>query len=136
MGIDEVDLEDGVSSMDREILTGLRRDARCSWFTFAVMVAEKSIVLRASPLGMFLRILSIEGPKSMSRSRSASSRTRNFRLRSEKPLVFCRWSRIRPGVATMMCGRLDRAMAWVIMSIPPTMTAERTWMRAPSASII
>jgi len=48
--------------------------------------------------------------------------------------VFSRWSRRRPGVATMMCGFLPRAMDWGTMSIPPTMTAQRTDIKEPSAS--
>jgi len=84
--------------------------------------------------GSTLRILSRMGPKSRSRRRSASSMTRYLRERREKPFVFSRWSRRRPGVATMMCGFLPRAMDWGTMSIPPTMTAQRTDIKEPSAS--
>lgn len=79
-----------LSSVERVILRGFLREARWSWLTFEVMVAEKSIVRRESLVGIFLRILSMLGPKSMSKSLSASSRTRNFKLRREKPFVFCR----------------------------------------------
>lgn len=60
--------------------------------------------------GRTLRILSRMGPKSRSRSLSASSMTRYFRFRREKPLVFSRWSSNRPGVATTICGFFPRAM--------------------------
>lgn len=75
------------------------------------------------------RILSIMSPKSyamltydsidiapgvptISKRRSASSMTRYLRDRNENPLVFSRWSSKRPGVATMMCGFLESAIAW------------------------
>ncbi len=48
--------------------------------------------------------------------------------------VFERWSTTRPGVPTMMCGLLPRAIAWAIMSMPPTKTAHLTPIPAPNAS--
>jgi len=39
-----------------------------------------------------------------------------------------------PGVATTMCGRLDSAIAWGTMSMPPTSVAHLTLMMLPSAS--
>lgn len=39
-------------------------------------------------------------------------RTKCFRPFRLKPLVLDRWSTTRPGVPTMMCGRLASAMAW------------------------
>lgn len=62
-------------------------------------------------------------------------RTRYFTFLSENPFVFSRWSCSRPGVQTITCGRLESAIDWDIMSIPPTMTAHRTPIVAPRASI-
>ena len=70
----------------------------------------------------------------MSKSRSASSMTRYLRLRSEKPFVFSMWSSNRPGVATMICGFFPRAIDCETMSIPPTITAQRTAITEPRAS--
>lgn len=70
-----------------EIRRGLDREARCRDSTLELMVAEKRHVRRPSR-GSTLRILSRMGPKSMSSNLSASSMTRYFRLRREKPLVF------------------------------------------------
>jgi len=56
---------------------------------------------------------------------------------SSEPLptfVFDRWSTTRPGVPTMMCGRLASEMACAIISMPPTSTAQRTPIREPTAS--
>ena len=48
--------------------------------------------------------------------------------------MFCRWSTTRPGVPMMMWGLRARAMACVIMSTPPTITAVLMPMEAPNAS--
>lgn len=53
--------------------TGFDKLARWSFATFVVIVAEKRYVVRS--FGMTFRILSMIGPKSMSSSLSASSRT-------------------------------------------------------------
>mmetsp|Transcript_18827 Transcript_18827/g.47528 ORF Transcript_18827/g.47528 Transcript_18827/m.47528 type:complete len:284 (+) Transcript_18827:711-1562(+) len=112
--------------------TGLFRHARCSLATLLVIVAEKSCVRRS--LGMTFRIWSISSSKSMFSRRSASSRMKCRSARRLKPLVFARWSTTRPGVPTMMCGRLASAMACAIMSTPPTSAAHLTPMVLPSAS--
>ena len=118
--------------MEIETRKGLESDARCRDSTFEDIVAEKRYVRRSR--GRTLRILSRMGPKSRSSRRSASSMTRYFKLRREKPLVFSRWSRSRPGVATTICGFLPSAIACGTMSIPPTITAQRTEIREPRAS--
>jgi len=59
--------------VDTSTLTGLTKLALCSLATFEVMVAEKRYVVRS--LGISFKILSIIGPKSISRSLSASSST-------------------------------------------------------------
>ena len=64
----------------------------------------------------------LPGPEA--RSRSASSRT-TIRVRL-RPIVVsvpevAIWSARRPGVAMTMCGRWERARAWVRMSVPPVM---------------
>ena len=51
-----------------------------------------------------------------------------------RTLVLERWSTTRPGVPTTMCGRLPSAIAWAIMSMPPTNTTAFTPMPEPSAS--
>src|ERR1700722_6466268 len=58
---------------ETSILAGFVKLARCNLVTFVVIVAEKRYVVRS--FGMTLRILSIIGPKSISKRRSASSRT-------------------------------------------------------------
>ena len=72
-------------------------------------------------MGMLLT----SSPKSIFNIRSASSITRYFTERSEKPLVFSRWSTRRPGVAMTTWGFLASARACVIMSMPPTITAKK-----------
>lgn len=111
---------------------GLEREARWSDSTLELSVAEKRYVRRSR--GRTLRILSRIGPKSMSRSLSASSMTRCLRPRREKPLVFSRWSSNRPGVATTMCGFFPSAMDCETMSIPPTIVAHRTAIVDPRLS--
>eukprot|EP00697_Spironema_sp_BW2_P003779 gnl/Spiro4/15031_TR8101_c0_g1_i1.p2 gnl/Spiro4/15031_TR8101_c0_g1~~gnl/Spiro4/15031_TR8101_c0_g1_i1.p2 ORF type:complete len:134 (+),score=1.94 gnl/Spiro4/15031_TR8101_c0_g1_i1:41-403(+) len=44
------------------------------------------------------------------------------------------WCTSLPGVATMMCGFLARAIAWDMMSIPPTKTTHLRLMEDPKAS--
>ncbi len=117
---------------DTSTLTGSLREARWSFWTFLVIVAEYRYVVRS--LGMTLSILSTSSSKSMLRMRSASSMTRNLTVLSVKPFVFSRWSTRRPGVAIMMCGFLARAIDCVTMSMPPTMTAHLTPIPEPSAS--
>ena len=103
---------------DTSTLMGFDRLALCSLATLVVIVAENRYVFLS--FGMTLRILSMIGPKSISRSRSASSNTllegfsstphrkemkrltRYFNERNENPLVFSRWSISLPGVATTM----------------------------------
>lgn len=77
-------------------------------------------------LGMTERRRLISFSKSMLRSLSASSITSARSLRRWKPFVFCRWSTMRPGVATMMCGPFASAICCWIMSTPPTITSDRT----------
>jgi hypothetical protein len=112
---------------------GLCSEARWSDSTLELMVALKRYVCRPS-LGSTLRILSRMGPKSRSSSLSASSITRYFRFRIEKPFVFSRWSNSRPGVATMTWGFFPRAIPWGTISMPPTKTAHLTLIREPRAS--
>ena len=108
------------------------REARWSFSTLVVIVAEKRKVVRS--LGMTLSTLVIGSSKSMFSNLSASSRTRNLRFRREKPLVFSRWSTSLPGEHTMTCGFFDRATACVIISTPPISTVVRTPMGPPRAS--
>jgi len=68
--------------------------------TLVVCVALNSMVCRS--LGSSLMICRISSSKPISRIRSASSMTKQARFLNTKPLVFCRWSNRRPGVAT--CG--------------------------------
>jgi hypothetical protein len=84
-------------------LTGLTSDARCSFCTLLVMVAENKNVCRSR--GRAARMTSISFSKSSCRMRSASSlqtkcyncalvqddvpyMTKNFTLRREKPFMF------------------------------------------------
>ena len=59
--------------------------------------------------------------------------TRNLtRPRFHSPWLLLIKSTSRPGVAMRTCGRFFSSMAWCIMSIPPTMTAECRLTAAPS----
>ena len=59
---------------------------------------------------------------------------RYFKVFKWNPFVFSKWSTSLPGVAMTMCGRFDSAMACVIMSIPPTITAHFNPILEPRAS--
>ncbi|OMH82387.1 hypothetical protein AX774_g4126 [Zancudomyces culisetae] len=117
---------------DTSIFTGFFSDARWSFATFVVIVAENKYVLRS--IGISRRIFSIFGPKSISSSRSASSITKYLSVFSENPLVFSKWSCNLPGVHTTICGFFESAIACVTISIPPTITAHRAPMVDPNAS--
>ena len=112
--------------------TGLVRQARWSFLTLEVIVAEKRYVDRSR--GHAPRIVSSSFSKSMLSSLSASSSTTTRVPRTEKPLVFLRWSTRRPGVPTTTCGRFASRIACCTMSTPPTTVAHLTPMCAPSAS--
>eukprot|EP01139_Manchomonas_bermudensis_P020174 Amastigsp_a678067_66.p3 type:complete len:194 gc:universal Amastigsp_a678067_66:721-1302(+) len=109
--------------------TGSRSDARWSFATLDVIVAENRYVLRSD--GTAARIVRSSSSKSMLRMRSASSSTRNLSVRSENPFVFSRWSTMRPGVPTMMCGFFARFTACVTMSTPPTTVTVRAPIAEP-----
>jgi len=124
-------VETVLCSVDAEILMGFDKQARCSDSILLDMVAENRYVVL---FGNIFRILASNGPKSRSSSLSASSRTRYFNCRSEKPLVFSKWSSRRPGVATTICGFFPNTIAYETMSSPPINNAERTDTKAPKAS--
>ena len=114
------------------ILTGLWREARCNLATLDVIVAEKRYELRF--LGIWVRIRFICFSKSIERRRSASSRTRNLSFFRLNPLVLAIWSASLPGVPTITWGFFDKAIAYETISRPPTRTAVRSPINAPSAS--
>ena len=65
--------------------------------------------------------------------RSLGERTKNFARPSDHSFWFdLIRSQSLPGVAIMTCGRLRSSIAWVCMSIPPTITVECRFTAAPS----
>ena len=97
---------------------GLRlKLSRARSSTFVVCVALNSIVWRS--LGRIFTIWRISSSNPISRMRSASSTTRQARLRKTKPLVFCRWSSRRPGVDTSRLTPLTSRSASVRRLAPP-----------------
>jgi hypothetical protein len=100
----------------------------------AVMVAEKSSVVRFG--GSTSSTAAMSRSKVGSSMRSASSSTRNLvrRSASATPCEERTWSASRPGVATTTCGRLQSATAWCIMSMPPTTVVKRSEIFEPSAA--
>jgi len=114
------------------ILTGSLSDALSNFCTFEVIVAENRKVFLS--LGIYVKMRLIYFSKSILRSLSASSKIRYRSFFKWNPLVLAMWSATRPGVPTITCGFLERAMACETMSRPPTRTAVLSPTREPRAS--
>ena len=88
-----------------------------SWFR----VAETIRVWRFGFLEAFTTCMS-SSLNPISRSLSASSRTRISMSSSEKPLVFFMWSMSLPGVATIRSGlSKEICLFWSLRLLPPKM---------------
>ena len=114
------------------IFTGFYKDARSSLATFDVIVAENKNVFRS--FGIYPRIKLIYFSKSILKSLSASSKIKNPNFFIWNPFVFAKWSATRPGVPTITCGFLERAIAYDTISKPPTKTAVLNPIKDPIAS--
>lgn len=107
--------------------------------TSGVTVAVKRRVRRDEDGGRaerhLLRSVNIE-PAPEARRRSASSSTTTL-ARPKPPMLslpeFCTWSASRPGVATTICGRRDKASACGRMSLPPVTRTTLRECGAPKA---
>ena len=97
-------------------------------------MAEKSMVWRC--VGHARTISLTSSWKPISNSLSASSSTRTCKSSRPTLWVLCKWSIMRPGVATTTSGLPRSVAAWTCEESPPTTSAARTSVNCASFCII